>query len=105
MKKQKLYLVAYDIADPRRLGAVARYLCKVAYRVQYSVFVAQLSRTQLSLLLSDLKQIIDPVQDDIRAYPLPASGNFTLMGEQFFLTDTLLAQDGHSKLALIQEPD
>ena len=103
--KQKLYLIAYDIAEPKRLGSVARYLCKVAYRVQYSVFVAQLSQSQLLLLLSELKEIIDPEQDDIRAYPLPASGNVTLIGEQFFLTNTLLAQNGHSKLALIQDSD
>ena len=103
--KRKLYLIAYDIAEPRRLGAVARYLCKVAYRVQYSVFVAQLSQPQLLLLLSDLKEIIDPDQDDIRAYPLPASGNVALIGEQFFLTNTLLVQNGHSKFALIQDSD
>lgn len=105
MKKQKLYLIAYDIADPRRLGAVARYLCKVASRVQYSVFVAQLTQSQLRLLWSELEEIIDPARDDIRAYPLPASGNVTLMGDQFFLTNTLLVQNGHSKVALIQDSD
>lgn len=103
--KQKLYLIAYDIAEPRRLGPVARHLCKVASRVQYSVFVAQLSKAQLLLLLSELEEIIDPEQDDIRAYPLPASGDVTLIGEQFFLTNTLLVQNGHSKLALIQDSD
>ncbi len=103
--KQKLYLIAYDIAEPKRLGSVARCLCKVASRVQYSVFVAQLSQSQLLLLLSELKEIIDPDQDDIRAYPLPASGDVTLIGEQFFLANTLLVQNGHSKLALIQDSD
>ncbi len=101
--KQRLYLVAYDIADPKRLGRVARYMCRYACRVQYSVFVVQMSKPQLAHLLSELETIIDSDQDDIRAYPLPAAGDVVLLGQQFFATNTLLVQNGHSRLELIQD--
>ena len=101
--KKRLYLIAYDIADPKRLGQVARYMCQHAYRVQYSVFVASLSSYQLDRLLFYLEEIIEPRWDDIRAYPLPPTGNVTLLGNQFFATDTLLAQNGSSCLELLQD--
>ena len=102
--RRKLYLIAYDIADPRRLGRVAGYLCQRACRVQYSVFVIQLRQSELTGLLADLDDIIDPVQDDIRAYPLPAKGDVTLLGQQFFATKTLLMQKaGRSRLELIED--
>ena len=101
--KKKLYLIAYDIADPKRLGQVARYLCQYAYRVQYSVFVASLSSYQLERLLFDLEEIIEPRWDDIRAYPLPSTGDVTLLGNQFFATDTLLAQNGYGCLDLLRD--
>ena len=101
--RQRLYLIAYDIADPRRLGRVARYLCRCAYRVQYSVFVARLDKSRLNYLLVGLDSIIDSKDDDIRVYPLPSSGNVTLLGQQFFATETLLVQNGHSRLELIQD--
>lgn len=101
--KKKLYLIAYDIADPKRLGQVARYMCQHAYRVQYSVFVASLSNYQLERLLFELAKIIDPRWDDIRAYPLPSTDDVTLLGNQFFATDTLLAQNGYSCLELLQD--
>ncbi|MBK8510477.1 MAG: CRISPR-associated endonuclease Cas2 [Candidatus Competibacteraceae bacterium] len=44
-RQRRLYLICYDIAeDPKRLSWVARYLEKVAFRVQYSVFVGSLFR-------------------------------------------------------------
>lgn len=101
---QRLYLVAYDIADPKRLGRVARYLCQHACRVQYSVFAAPLSQSQLHHLFSKLESMIDPKQDDVRAYPLPAVGDVTLLGQQFFAANTLLVKNGQSRLELVQSP-
>lgn len=101
--KKKLHLIAYDIADPKRLGQVARYMCQHAYRVQYSVFVASLSSSQLEHLLFYLEEIIDPRWDDIRAYPLPSTGDVTLLENQFFATNTLLAQNSYGCLELLQD--
>ena len=103
--KGRLYLIAYDIADPKRLGRVARYISRSACRIQYSVFAGQLSQSELKELLTDLREIIDPAHDDIRVYPLPAAGEVALSGKQFFATNTLLMQNGHSRLELIQDAD
>ena len=100
--KQKLYLVAYDIADPGRLGRTARYLCQRACRVQYSVFAANLNRQQLKTMLTDLGSLIDSREDDIRVYPLPPYGDVLLLGQQFFATDALLVQNGHNRLELTE---
>ena len=101
--REHLYLLAYDIADPRRLGRVARFMNQRACRVQYSVFATRLSKSGLSEILEELKEIIDLRQDDIRAYPLPETGEVSLLGQQFFATNTLLVQNGHCRLELLQD--
>ena len=74
-RRRRLYLICYDIAeDPKRLNQVARYLGKVAFRVQYSVFVGSFFEHSLKGVLRGLEQIIDPRKDDVRCYPLPARG-------------------------------
>lgn len=66
------YLVAYDIADPRRLQRVARCVGRRGLRIQYSVFLAQLTPRQRKKLADELRRLIDPRVDDVRLYPLPA---------------------------------
>ena len=100
--KQKLYLIAYDIADHKRLGRIARYLCQRACRIQYSVFAAVLSRSGLNTLLAELEAIIDDREDDVRIYPLPAVGDVTLLGQQFFATETLLVHNGYCRLEMLK---
>lgn len=95
-----LYLICYDIADPKRLGQVARYLEKHGCRVQYSVFVAQVTERELDGIVEDLAEIINPREDDIRCYPLPEQGEVALMGRQIFPEDVLLLQNGHNVLRL-----
>ena len=55
-------------------------------------------------LFSKLESMIDPKHDDVRAYPLPAVGDVTLLGQQFFAANTLLVKNGQSRLELIQSP-
>lgn len=100
MKRRHLYLICYDIADPKRLNRVARYLVRCAYRVQYSVFAAQLTKSELNAVLTDLDVIIHPKQDDIRCYRLPSQGPVALLGNQLFPRDVLLLKDGHNILRL-----
>ncbi|ADE15910.1 CRISPR-associated protein Cas2 [Nitrosococcus halophilus Nc 4] len=68
---RRLHLICYDIACPRRLGRIHRYLKGRAAPVQYSVFVAKLNRREISLLAARLAHRIHPRKDDIRIYPLP----------------------------------
>src|SRR5207302_53333 len=51
-----LYLVAYDVADPRRLRRVARVLERAALRVQKSVFLFRGEEAPLVALLAQVYQ-------------------------------------------------
>lgn len=72
MSGSRLYLLAYDIADPRRLARIARIVSREALRIQYSVYVAELSPSRLRDLVAILREAIDLHSDDLRIYPLPA---------------------------------
>lgn len=101
MKRRHLYLICYDIAeDPKRLARVARYLEKVAWRVQYSVFVGSFFEHSLEAVLRGLENIIDPRKDDVRCYLLPERAEVVLMGPQMFPEDILLIENGYNLLQL-----
>jgi CRISPR-associated protein Cas2 len=64
------FLIAYDVADPRRLARVARRLERQAFRVQYSVFLFEGPRAALRLLLDDVGDVIRPSEDRLQAWAL-----------------------------------
>lgn len=64
------YLVAYDIADAKRLRKVARTCEDFGLRRQYSVFVCRISATDLVRLRSRLYDIIDLDKDQVLFIPL-----------------------------------
>jgi CRISPR-associated protein Cas2 len=68
------YLVTYDIADPRRLGRLFRFLKKQGVPVQYSVFLVESSATKMGCLMVKIAKMIDANADDVRAYRLPENG-------------------------------
>jgi CRISPR-associated protein Cas2 len=67
---QTRWIVAYDIACPRRLYRVARRLQNDGVRLQWSVFECWLGATETVRLWADLGALIDRRHDHIRAYPL-----------------------------------
>jgi len=75
------YLVCYDIADPRRLARVFKLLKAQAIHVQYSVFCCSLTWNELGKLKSDLQERINPKEDDVRIYPLPAGQKVVVYGK------------------------
>jgi len=89
MSRQTLWLICYDISDPRRLGRVARYLEKQGIRLQYSVFVVKADQYGIDAIRSDLSDLIDNYHDDIRFYPLAGSRRGFFMGEQAIAPDFL----------------
>jgi CRISPR-associated protein Cas2 len=89
--EQRLYLVCYDVADPRRLQRVHYYLKHHALAVQYSVFLARVSERQLQSILAGVAERIEPQEDDVRAYPLPADCQPVSLGRQYFPSGLLLA--------------
>lgn len=76
------YILCYDIADPRRLGRVHRLLKKTALPVQYSVFLYTGTEARFEHCLNELAHLIDPRQDDVRAYPLPERGLRWAIGQR-----------------------
>ena len=71
---QASYLVTYDIADPRRLSRLFRFLKKKGVPIQYSVFLVEASATQIAALVIQIAKMIDANADDVRAYRLPENG-------------------------------
>lgn len=69
-----IYLVAYDIADDRRRLEVAAVLSASGARVQLSVFECELPDAEsLRRMMSHLRTLIEPAEDQIRLYPLPTN--------------------------------
>lgn len=98
--RRRLYLVSYDITEPRRLNRVARLLLDHGWRVQYSVFLGEWTATGRDRLLERLEDLIERREDDLRCYPLPRAGRVALVGEQIFPRDLLLLRHGHNVLRL-----
>ena len=80
----RLHLVCYDIAEPRRLGKVHRFLKKTAIPLQYSVFLVLANKPGLIDILSGIRELIDEGEDDVRAYPLPKRLDYVHLGRQLF---------------------
>lgn len=72
MPYRSLYIIAYDIASPKRLQRVHRYLTDNAIPLQNSTFLFTASRGRFEYCWAQLARLIDRREDDIRAYPLPA---------------------------------
>ena len=66
------YIVAYDIADPKRLRKVATTCEDFGVRRQYSVFLCRLSATDHVRLRSRLYDIIDLSEDQVLFIPVCA---------------------------------
>ncbi len=98
--KPVLFLISYDIADPKRLSRIHRVLKKQGLPLQYSVFTVSLTQRQLKHLLQRFERIIDHVEDDIRCYALPSRIDCQMIGEQVFPDDVLLFSAGLNQLFL-----
>jgi CRISPR-associated protein Cas2 len=66
------YIVAYDIADPKRLRKVATACEDFGYRKQFSVFLCRLSATDFVRLRSRLYDLVNLEQDQVLFIPLCA---------------------------------
>ncbi len=71
MAEASQYLICYDIADPKRLGRLHRYVSAYGIMVQYSVYLARLTPAELEVLTSGIRRRINPHADDVRIYTLP----------------------------------
>lgn len=74
------YLVCYDIAEPKRLARVYKFMKGSGIHLQYSVFHCSLTWQQLLQLEEKISWLIDEEEDDVRIYPLPSNGKMIVMG-------------------------
>ena len=65
-----VYLIAYDIADPKRWRTVHRLMLGAGDPLQYSVFRCELSRVERILLLERLTPVINHKEDRIMVVDL-----------------------------------
>lgn len=65
-----LVVVAYDIADHKRLRRVAKFMEDYGFRVQRSVFECDLSPAQISALEAGIKALIKRKADRVQIYQL-----------------------------------
>ena len=77
---RRRYLVCYDIADPKRLNRVHRFVARRAAPLQYSVFLVEMTAGALDMFLASVDNLIKRAEDDVRVYSLPDRTSFTTMG-------------------------
>ena len=98
--QSQLHILSYDISEPKRLRRVHRRVRESGVPLQYSVFLVEASRSDLESLLADLDDIIDPVEDDIRVYPLPTRLEVHRYGRQHLPAGVALFEDERLSQAL-----
>lgn len=64
------WLLAYDIADPVRLGRISRFVRTIGIPLQYSIILLPLSRHRVEQIAERLSEMIDKDEDDVRIYHL-----------------------------------
>jgi CRISPR-associated protein Cas2 len=71
-EKEMLTVMAYDIADPKRLARVAKVCEDYGVRVQYSVFECRLDEDEFTDFWLKLLEEIDEDEDRMVAYKIDA---------------------------------
>jgi CRISPR-associated protein Cas2 len=108
LHQRRPFLLAYDIADPKRLTRVHRTVRDHGLPLQYSVFLVVGTTGDLDGLLADLDRIIHPKEDDIRVYPLPMTFDADAYGRQWLPGGLDLPDDAslvQALLAMVAEQD
>jgi len=69
------FIIAYDIADPKRLQKIGKLVEKEAMRIQYSVYILyEASHEEVTKLLERVCALYDEAYDDIRVYKIKNRG-------------------------------
>ncbi len=70
-----IYMICYDIADPKRLKKASHTLEDYGIRTQYSFFQCEISNEKAKELIKILLSIVDEKKDSLFIYPLCESCN------------------------------
>jgi CRISPR-associated protein Cas2 len=80
---RRRYLVAYDIRDDRRLRNIASCMEGYGSRIQYSVFICDLTAQEVVLMRSDVEARMKPSEDSVMVIDLghpEERGRFLFLG-------------------------
>ncbi len=80
-------IVAYDIADPKRLNKVAKVIKDYGIRVQKSIFEVDVDKTVFEEMQLRIEEIIEPSEDGVKYYPLceKCAGTVEIIGQGIFI--------------------
>lgn len=81
---RRRHLIAYDIREPSRLRRICKLMEAHGERLQYSVFVCDLTRTELVHLRFDAEQIMNLSSDSVVIIDLGNvdAARFTFVGKR-----------------------
>ncbi|MBW1703165.1 MAG: CRISPR-associated endonuclease Cas2 [Deltaproteobacteria bacterium] len=63
-------IVAYDIADPRRLNKVAKVAKDYGIRVQKSIFEVDVDGRRFAEMKARVEEVIEASEDGVKYFPL-----------------------------------
>ena len=96
----KLWLVAYDVACPRRLRRVHRRVARSALRLQLSLYAARAADRDVAALLDEVDGLIDAAEDDVRAYHVPRRCTVWTIGREALADGVSLDAEGAVRFLL-----
>jgi len=80
-------IVAYDIAEPRRLNKVAKVLKDYGTRVQKSIFEVSVDKRTFIEMKSRIEKRIEESEDGVKYFPLceKCAGTVEIIGQGVFV--------------------
>lgn len=79
-------IVAYDIADPKRLARIAKIMKDYGIRVQKSIFEVTARGGVFAQMRRRVEAVIVPAEDGVKYFPLceKCAGNVEIIGQGVF---------------------
>lgn len=79
-------IIAYDIADPRRLSRIAKVMLDYGVRVQKSIFEVSMTPQAFHELKERVEKIIVAEEDGVKYFPLceQCAGTVEIIGQGQF---------------------
>ena len=78
------YVIAYDIANKKRLVRLHRYLQQHATPIQQSIFLFYGSELQKMACITGALRLLNPKEDSLCCYRLPSQGRKLRIGAKLF---------------------
>lgn len=104
MNQRRAWLIAYDIKSPKRLSRLHRLIKARAIAVQYSVFMFKGRAADLGNLFGEIRQLVDPKVDDVRAYPIPPRFEIHVVGRGSVPNSACIVSADRAEVSVFTNP-